>query len=1510
MSEQSHANAHGKEPHSGIHADLDESAEVELDATTGQTVTASAADMPNPMPGAAASLQMSAAFGNAFMSRATSGEAGALGGHVAAQLLSTSGGGPTGSIQAMLQIMRDQAGAGPEDNAAIQQLITKSTGSAMGSGDAARFGAVLGADLSDVTVHTDSAAQEAAAKMGAHAFAIGTDVYFGSGEYAPDSAAGKELMLHELQHVVQHKEGRLPTGGSGLSISKPSDSVEREARAVAAQGVMALSNPIIDAALASLAEGTGEATPEQTPTSTTAGTAQTAMRDDMEGSDHAEEEDDSWLIAGIKQWWPELGEVIDKGFVEALSDDLMEAADAWLEEQFADINVDTFAQDIADKIGGAAGNLVGASLGCQDCCEAFESWIGSFTAMADHFTGAQSPIAMLSDLMTGGVSDALAAFGRLLDGTGVMEAVGGVVTEAGLWIEGLIQDVRDWNQSAGDWLVAHFGATANDNGFVGIITDAATALFTALGESIQGAIDTLLQAIFSIEWISDLHAMVDFALEMRDGVAWLQANWGDPNIWERVEELKSELPVFADLLLKGKGVWDTLSGQATEGAASWLDTIDAALESLGLPKASAVYTFIKGIVEGVRWIIDSPVWGEISGALAAAWEYGSGLVIDLIDIAVSLSTLVASPLLIFPFIVGSGLLMLPDCYKAPIFDFLISIMVATSAIWMLPMLLLVPFAAPMMQIMLEGTLQGMKDLDVAQKEAMLTRFAELLQLRFLGEFARGLIVGIVEGIVYEIISILQLIKLITDLANPFTYIGWMFEAFVSCLTAVAGAAANNVMETAEAFDRAGDRAKGEDDYAEQPDVDIDQAPQAPSPEAIPETPDGASLMDPSSWPSIESLLGGLVDGALQFLTDKVAEAAQGVAEALLSASEAPYTLGYGVGYIVGWALVQFGLLVLTAGFGEALNLIKNGAKALWLALKGGWKVMVAAVRTAITSIGTVLDDLAKMIGSISIPGLGKIGTWLRGAWAKLVKWFDDFVNWVKGSPKKKPGKGKKPKKGKDDDDPNLKSEAQKEADAGWKLIDDDKQLDAEDAEKSEIEAAEDKREKKSSEHTLDFTLSADKSKKTYQLQAEAKSGTKKATAKSKKKGWVADELEGTKLFFAPESAEKKNKESVEAAEADFQTKWDARTTEDPMTHMNQAGTSAVSSFDSAKLYPSMKMDVTFSNPKPDEGTIQYRVTVSPNVQDTGVKTLSKGSGEKPSDRFAEDIAKLPAAVQQQTKTLVDGHEPLQPNTTTWAGDAVPFLKTQAPFTSPMSGSLESDSWDWVAEGSSIVKAGRGRGYSDELFFGGLEKDAMGVDIDDTGMGGAREKIIDAVLTRDKTTVTDEVKTFLKNVPSAQITGEQNAQMSDLMDYAGWVNNLLGYAWPKHISWKTTNEPDWRGQNHHVWPQFLGGVDVPTLSVVQRFHQSGLHTTDYEPTAARNLKAEYPWVDRNNGKATTDAYSLLTREDQEEFVDDAAAELNDVYDRFQTDWVRRGNFEGPAGAIIDTVDPADLVGGKP
>lgn len=60
----------------------------------------------------------------------------------------------------------------------------------------------LGRDLGDVRVHTGAAAGKLARSLGASAFASGNDVYFGAGEYAPDTAAGSHLLAHELAHTV------------------------------------------------------------------------------------------------------------------------------------------------------------------------------------------------------------------------------------------------------------------------------------------------------------------------------------------------------------------------------------------------------------------------------------------------------------------------------------------------------------------------------------------------------------------------------------------------------------------------------------------------------------------------------------------------------------------------------------------------------------------------------------------------------------------------------------------------------------------------------------------------------------------------------------------------------------------------------------------------------------------------------------------------------------------------------------------------------------------------------------------------------------------------------------------------------------------------------------------------------------------------------------------------------------------------------------------------------------
>jgi hypothetical protein len=62
-------------------------------------------------------------------------------------------------------------------------------------------------DFSSVRVHADERAATSAASLSARAYTIGRDVVFGRGEYAPETAAGRHLIGHELAHVVQQSRG-------------------------------------------------------------------------------------------------------------------------------------------------------------------------------------------------------------------------------------------------------------------------------------------------------------------------------------------------------------------------------------------------------------------------------------------------------------------------------------------------------------------------------------------------------------------------------------------------------------------------------------------------------------------------------------------------------------------------------------------------------------------------------------------------------------------------------------------------------------------------------------------------------------------------------------------------------------------------------------------------------------------------------------------------------------------------------------------------------------------------------------------------------------------------------------------------------------------------------------------------------------------------------------------------------------------------------------------------------
>ena len=65
----------------------------------------------------------------------------------------------------------------------------------------------IGADFSNVRVHSDTRAASLAQSIDARAFTLGNNVVFGAGEYSPGTPSGKKILAHELAHVVQQNGG-------------------------------------------------------------------------------------------------------------------------------------------------------------------------------------------------------------------------------------------------------------------------------------------------------------------------------------------------------------------------------------------------------------------------------------------------------------------------------------------------------------------------------------------------------------------------------------------------------------------------------------------------------------------------------------------------------------------------------------------------------------------------------------------------------------------------------------------------------------------------------------------------------------------------------------------------------------------------------------------------------------------------------------------------------------------------------------------------------------------------------------------------------------------------------------------------------------------------------------------------------------------------------------------------------------------------------------------------------
>jgi hypothetical protein len=99
--------------------------------------------------------------------------------------------------------------------------------------------AIFNFDFSDVRIHED----EEAERIGARAFARGEHIHFAPGRFDPSSESGKELLGHELTHVIQQKVGRVSGDGVNADSSLEGEAREQGRRAARGQPVQVGGSP-------------------------------------------------------------------------------------------------------------------------------------------------------------------------------------------------------------------------------------------------------------------------------------------------------------------------------------------------------------------------------------------------------------------------------------------------------------------------------------------------------------------------------------------------------------------------------------------------------------------------------------------------------------------------------------------------------------------------------------------------------------------------------------------------------------------------------------------------------------------------------------------------------------------------------------------------------------------------------------------------------------------------------------------------------------------------------------------------------------------------------------------------------------------------------------------------------------------------------------------------------------------------------------------------------------------
>jgi hypothetical protein len=618
----------------------------------------------------------------------------------------------------------------------------------------ARMEALFGHRFGHVRIHTDAGAAQAAQAVGAQAVTIGSHVYFNRGFFAPGTEAGDRLLLHELTHVVQHDQGRLPPPAGGrVELSSPSDPAEREARSMETR-VGEIPQP-----------PSGNTAPQAAAANEAPRAGKRASPNLITWAGEKLDQIENWAedkIEGlVREVSPGLADLIHQGPGALIKNALEPAISGWVGNITGGVNVTSITSQLKGFFTSAFGLLQGAKEGDPKCCEMLVSGINAVRELAHKFMN--NPVMDALKGVFAKVSDIVGTITKLVLGPAfdvLRTVIGGAwdaIKTVASTIQGWFQAVKDVAGKAFDWVAKKLGFSGGtgEGGLLDWLKEKAAQIWEGLKKTLQpvlGPLKVVSGVLLLFTGLPQLYAIIKYGPQVVEAVQWLWANRNNPEAVKKNPKL-----LGGSILPKILGVGQSFVGMVKSGVAWLVEKTSAfatgALQLLGaitgVPLLQMARGFVQTIVDGVRGLQE---WA--TGAFTSAVSWLEGLFHKIVnfvkpyaEVLCSVAAAIINPASIPLILAGWAWRWLPDCIKPPLIDLLLD-----AVITVLGAMPDFPLLGPLWSLLKAGVmgfLRALRARDPATKIKVSNTIAKLMSgasPMFLFGFVKGLLKGVWDGI--------------------------------------------------------------------------------------------------------------------------------------------------------------------------------------------------------------------------------------------------------------------------------------------------------------------------------------------------------------------------------------------------------------------------------------------------------------------------------------------------------------------------------------------------------------------------------------------------------------------------------------------------------------------------------------------------------------------------------------------------------------------------------------------